>query len=108
MLPLARSEISQFDKISLHEYIFGLDISVENAFPVHELDRSQHLKHVKLDFLECKRSLLVLETLVHVHVHQLEDEGEFTCFTKGIPLGSSYNASTILIMFSCGERMLSA
>jgi hypothetical protein len=35
------------------------------------------LEHVELDFLEGYWVFLVLQTLVQVHVHQLEDQGEF-------------------------------
>jgi hypothetical protein len=52
MLALTRAKISKFDKIALNEYVFGFDVAVEDALSVHELDGSEYLEHVELDFLE--------------------------------------------------------
>ncbi len=62
---------------------------MEDAFAVHELDGSEHLEHIKLDFLEGERVFLIFETFVQVHVHQFEDEGEFAWVERCVPLGSS-------------------
>ena len=70
--PLARAQVSQLDHVTLHKDVFRLDITVENALSVHELNRAHHLKHVKLYFLVCEGVLLILQTLVQVHVHQLK------------------------------------
>lgn len=38
VLALARPQICQFDQVPLDEYIFGLDVAMEDAFAVHEVD----------------------------------------------------------------------
>lgn len=48
---------------------------MENTFSVHEVDGSEYLEHVVFDFLEGEWVFFVFEALVHVHVHQFEDEG---------------------------------
>lgn len=72
VLALAGAKIGKFDHIALEQDILRFDIAVEDALAVHELNSPQHLEHVELDLLEGERVLLALETLVHVHIHQLE------------------------------------
>lgn len=100
MLALAGAEICKFYKVSADEYVFWLDVSMEDAFSMHEIDGSEDLEHVELDFLESEGILFVLEALVKVHVHEFEDEGELAWLGLEVPLGSSYSASIILMMFS--------
>ena len=45
---------------------------MEDAFPMHEFDGSEYLKHVEFDFLEVEWIFLVSEALVKVHVHEFE------------------------------------
>ena len=75
MFSFAGAEICEFDEVASNEDVLGFDVSMENALAVHELDGSQDLEHVELDFLEGERVFLVLEALVQVHVHELEDQG---------------------------------
>lgn len=89
VLPLARPQIGQFDEVALDEYVFGLDIPVEDALFVHELDGPEYLEHVELDLLEGEGVFLIFEALVHVHVHEFEDEGELAYLGGWVPLGSS-------------------
>lgn len=48
---------------------------MEDAFSVHEIDGSEYLEHVELDFLEGEWAFLVFEAFVEVHVHEFEYEG---------------------------------
>lgn len=69
VLALAGSKIGKFDQIPLDQDVLRLDISVKDTFAMHELDGSEYLEHVELDFLEGERVFLIFETLVHVHIH---------------------------------------
>ena len=73
MLSFARAQVCQFNQVSFNEDILRLDITMENAFTMHELDGSQDLEHIEFDFLECERVFFVFERFVHVHVHKFED-----------------------------------
>lgn len=53
-----------------------LDISVENTVAMHVVDRLEHLVHVILHSLLRQVVPPSLDGLVHVHVHELEDQGE--------------------------------
>jgi hypothetical protein len=66
---LAGAEVCEFDEVAFDQDVFGFDIPVEDALAVHEIDGTQYLEHVELDFLEGQRVFLVLETLIHVHIH---------------------------------------
>ena len=70
---LAGAEIGQFDEVSLDENIFRFDIPVEDTLAVHELDGSEDLEHVELDFLEGERVFFILEAFVQIHIHEFED-----------------------------------
>ena len=59
MLSLAGSQVCQFNEISFDKDILGLDVSVKDALPVHELDGPEDLEHIELDFLEGEGVLLV-------------------------------------------------
>ena len=59
MLAFAGTQIGYFDEISFNEYVLGFDISVENAFSMHELQGSEDLEHVKLDFLIGERVFFI-------------------------------------------------
>lgn len=104
----AGAEVGQFDEVAFDEDVFGFDVAVEDAFAVHEFDGPEDLEHVELDFLVGERVLLVFEAFVHVHVHEFEDQCQLAYLRRCIPLGSSYSASIIFIMFSCVDRILSA
>lgn len=46
---------------------------MEDVLSMHELNCSQHLKHVILDFVERQRLALVFEAFVEVLLHELKD-----------------------------------
>jgi hypothetical protein len=50
----ARAEVGEFDAFSRNEYIFWLDVSMENALAVDVLDRLEELVHVDLDLVLVK------------------------------------------------------
>lgn len=81
---------------------------MEDVFAVHELNGLEYLEHVVLDFVEGERLAFVLEGLVEVHFHQLEDESELACVSGAVPVGSSKSTSMSLMMFSWLLRMLRA
>ena len=49
---------------------------MKNAVPVHVVDSLYQLVHVVLDSVLRQVVPLALDDVVHVHVHELEDEGE--------------------------------
>ena len=51
---------------------------MKNAVPVHVVDCLQQLVHVVLDSVLRQIVPLALDDVVHVHVHEFEDEGEAT------------------------------
>lgn len=73
VLALAGAQIRQLDEVAPHKYVFGLDIAMEDALAMHELNGAEDLEHVKLDALEGEGRLLALEALVQVHIHKFED-----------------------------------
>ena len=57
-----------------------LDISVEDPVPVHVIDRLEHLIHVVFYSLLRQIVTPAFDRLIHVHVHELEDQGQSTCW----------------------------
>lgn len=51
---------------------------MEDAVPVHVVDGLQELVHVVLDPVLRQVVPLALDCVVHVHVHEFEDQGEST------------------------------
>ena len=61
----------------LHEQdILGLDVPMENTIPMHMVNRLEQLVHVVFDTVLGQIVTLALDRVVHVHIHELEDEGE--------------------------------
>lgn len=55
-----------------------LDVSVEDSVPVHVIDRLEHLIHVVFYSLLWQVVTPAFDRLIHVHVHELEDQGQST------------------------------
>lgn len=53
------TKIGYFDEIPLYQNVLRFDISVEDAFSMHELQGSENLEHVELDFLVCEGIFLI-------------------------------------------------
>ena len=77
MSSLAGAEIGQLDNITLDEDILGFDIAVKDAFFVYEIDGFDDLEHVVFNFLIGEGVFFIFEALIHVHVHEFENEGKF-------------------------------
>ena len=71
----ARAKVCQLHLIVLQQNVLRLDVSMEDAVPVHVVDRLENLVHVELDALLWQVVPPPLYRLIHVHVHQFEDEG---------------------------------
>ena len=52
---------------------------MENSVSMHVIDRLEHLIHVVFHSLLWKVMTSTLDRLVHVHVHELEDQSKTTC-----------------------------
>ena len=68
------AEVSQLHVVLHEEDVLRLDVTMEDAVAVHVVDRLQQLVHVVLDAVLRQVVSLALDGIVHVHVHQLEDE----------------------------------
>ena len=55
-----------------------LDISVEYSIPVHVVNSFQHLIHVVFDAPFRQVMPPTLDSLIHIHVHQLKDKSQTT------------------------------
>ena len=55
-----------------------LDISVEYSIPVHVVNSFKHLVHVIFDASLRQVMTSTLDSLIHIHVHQLKDESQTT------------------------------
>ena len=61
----------------LHEEnIFGFNITMKNAVPVHVVYRLKKLVHVILHSILRQIVSLTLDGVIHVHVHEFKDECE--------------------------------
>lgn len=49
---------------------------MKDAIPVHVVDSFEHLVHVILDSLFWQVVPPALDCLIHVHIHQFEDQGQ--------------------------------
>ena len=82
------------------ENVFGFNITMKNAVPVHVVDCLQQLVHVVLDSVLRQVVPLALDGVVHVHVHELEDECEaarrLIAIIENQYLGSGMHKSTLL------------
>ena len=59
----------------IHKQVFRLDVSVEDSVPVHVLDGLDQLVHIMLYSLLWQVVESPLYCLVHVLLHQLENQG---------------------------------
>ena len=53
---------------------------MENAVTVHMVYRFHQLVHVILDALLWQIVAATLDGVIHVHLHELEDEGQSACW----------------------------
>ena len=75
-----RAEISQLDLVFHKEDVLRLDVSVEDAVSVHVVNGLHQLVHVVLDALFRQVVPPALDSVVHVHLHELEDESKSACW----------------------------
>lgn len=71
----ARPEVGQLDLVLHQQNVFWLDISMENAVTMHVIYCFHELVHVVLDTLLGQVVPAPLDRIIHVHLHELEDEG---------------------------------
>ena len=65
--------------MKIHWIYLRFDISVEYAIPVHVIDSFKHLIHIVFDASFRQVMPSALDSLIHVHVHQLKDKSQATC-----------------------------
>ena len=70
----ARAEVRQFERVLHDEQVFGLDVAVEDAVAVHVVDGFEQLVDVVLHAALGDVVAPSLDRLVHIHVHQLENQ----------------------------------
>jgi len=58
------------------EDVLRLDVSVEDAVSVHVVNRFDKLVHIVLNSVLRQVMPFAFDSIVHVHVHQLEHEGQ--------------------------------
>lgn len=71
MCTFAGAKVCQFDALARDEYIFWLDVPMEDAFSMDVLDGFEELEHVGLDLMLVE-VLVPHQALVEVLFHQLE------------------------------------
>ena len=74
--PAATAEVGQFDCIATDQNVLRLDVTVVDADPVHVVDGLQDLVDHDLHAMLGEWHGLALDRLVHVAVHELEDESQ--------------------------------
>ena len=52
---------------------------MENAVSMHVINRFNELVHVILDSIFWEITASTLDSVIHVHIHQLEDQGQSPC-----------------------------
>ena len=65
--------------MEIHLSHLRFDISVEYSISVHMVNSFQYLVHVVFDALFRQVMPPALDSLIHVHVHQLKDKSQSTC-----------------------------
>mmetsp|Transcript_111919 Transcript_111919/g.321526 ORF Transcript_111919/g.321526 Transcript_111919/m.321526 type:complete len:333 (-) Transcript_111919:212-1210(-) len=75
----AAAQVGELDLVVAEEQVLGFHVPVEDAVPVHVVQGLEHLIHVMLHLLLREVMAPPLDCLVHVHVHELEDEGQAAC-----------------------------
>ena len=55
-----------------------LDVAMKNAISMHVVNRLEHLIHVVFYSLLWQVVTPAFDRLIHVHVHELEDQGQST------------------------------
>ena len=72
----ARAEVDELDGVSLYQYILRFDVSMEYPVLVHVVNRFNKLEHPALDHLFLNIAPPPLYHFVHVHVHELKNQGK--------------------------------
>ena len=54
--------------------VFRLDVSMEDTVPVHMVDGLYELIHIVLDPILRQVVSLSFDSIVHIHIHKLEDQ----------------------------------
>ena len=72
----AGAKVGQLHLVLHQQDVLRLDVTMENAVPVHVVYRLHELVHVVLDTLFWQVVATALDGVVHVHLHELEDEGQ--------------------------------
>ena len=68
------SKICQLNSISWDQNVFRLNISMINTVSMHMIYCLKNLVHHLFDSMLWQRSSLTFDSLIHVHVHQLENQ----------------------------------
>lgn len=72
----AGPKVSKFDVVFRKENVLRLDVSVEDAVSVHVVNRFDKLVHVVLHSVLRQVVPFAFDSVVHVHIHQLENQGQ--------------------------------
>ena len=87
---------------------------MEDAIPVHVVDRLQQLEHVELDPRLGYVMPPPFDCVIHIHVHEFEDHcqasGRFVAnFNKLNKTALTYNKTSMSVtMFGCGDNLFKA
>ena len=73
------TKVGQFDLVFHQQYVLWFDVTMENAVTVHVIDSLHQLVHVVLDAFLGQVVPAALDRIVHVHLHELEYEGQTAC-----------------------------
>lgn len=74
----AGSEVSKLDMVLREQDVFWFDVAVEDAVSMHVVDALDQLVHVILHPVLRQVVPLALDGVVHVHVHEFENQCEST------------------------------
>jgi len=71
-----RAEVGELDLVIFNKNVLRFDVPMENTILVHVVDCLDHLIHVVAHASLRQVVAAALDCLVHIHVHEFEDEGE--------------------------------
>ena len=87
---------------------------MEDAIPVHVVDRLQQLEHVELDPRLGYVMPPPFDCVIHIHVHEFEYHCQAACrfvanFNKLNKTALTYNKTSMRVtMFGCGDNLFKA
>ena len=70
----AGAKVGEFNLVLHQKNVLRLDVTMEDAVAVHVVDRLHELVHVVFDALLRQVVAASLDSIVHVHLHEFEDE----------------------------------